>query len=79
MTTKSPTADDVVLIGSPGAGPVDKAGDPVGQPQNGPPTVGENWFENDELNRLVLRAGLAPGMNAREHLLRRRRALHQSA
>jgi putative ABC transport system permease protein len=39
---------------------VDKTGEPVGQPQNGPPTVGENWFENDELNPWKIIAGRPP-------------------
>jgi putative ABC transport system permease protein len=39
---------------------VDKNGDPVGNPQNGPPTVGADWPEYDELNPWRLVEGRAP-------------------
>jgi putative ABC transport system permease protein len=39
---------------------VDKEGDPVGNPQNGPPVVGTNWGTVDELNPWNLIAGRAP-------------------
>ena len=39
---------------------VDKNGEPWGQPQNGPPTVGGNWYDTEELNVWVLTAGRGP-------------------
>ncbi|HEX6237666.1 MAG TPA: FtsX-like permease family protein [Acidimicrobiales bacterium] len=35
-------------------------GEPVGNPAFGPPTLGANWVENDELNPFNLREGRAP-------------------
>jgi putative ABC transport system permease protein len=39
---------------------VDKDGDLVGNPQNGPPTVGSNWGTVDDLNPWTLVAGRPP-------------------
>ncbi len=39
---------------------VDKDGDPMGNPGNGPPTLGFNWTDIDELNPMVLVEGTAP-------------------
>jgi putative ABC transport system permease protein len=39
---------------------VDPDGDGVGNPAFGPPTLGANWVDNDELNPFVLREGRAP-------------------
>ena len=39
---------------------VDKAGDLVGNPQNGPPTVGSNWSTVPDLNPWRLVAGRPP-------------------
>jgi putative ABC transport system permease protein len=39
---------------------VDKSGEPIGQPQNGPPTIGGNWYETDALNAWTLLSGTGP-------------------
>ena len=39
---------------------VDREGDPVGNPQNGPPAVGTNWADVDALNPWNLLRGRAP-------------------
>jgi putative ABC transport system permease protein len=42
---------------------VDKAGEPLGNPSLGPPTIGTNWIEDDELNVVTLVDGRAPRAN----------------
>ncbi|MGB5758801.1 MAG: FtsX-like permease family protein [Acidimicrobiales bacterium] len=35
-------------------------GEPIGNPSNGPPTLGFSWTEDDELNQFTLSSGRAP-------------------